>query len=73
VAQKFAADGIRFIHIEIYARNDPGNGFNRWVREWNLPTEPWVFLVDAKGVIRAKFEGALSVDELEAAVHSQLR
>jgi hypothetical protein len=73
VAQKFVGDGIRFIHVEIYADNDPGNGFNRWVREWDLPTEPWVFLVDEDGVIRAKFEGAVSVDELETAVRAQLR
>jgi hypothetical protein len=72
VAQKFSADGIRFIHVEIYTDNDPKKGFNRWVREWNLPTEPWVFVVDSTGTIRAKFEGAVSVDELEQAVRTEL-
>jgi hypothetical protein len=72
VAQKFSADGIRFIHVEIYADNDPKKGFNRWVREWDLPTEPWVFVVDASGTIRSKFEGAVSVDELEQAVREEL-
>jgi hypothetical protein len=73
VARKFDREGIRFIHVEIYTDNDPKKGFNRWVREWNLPTEPWVFLVDGAGVIRGKFEGAVSVDELEEAVREDLR
>jgi hypothetical protein len=73
VAKKFARSGVRFIHVEIYTDNDPKKGFNRWVQEWNLPTEPWVFLVDGNGVIRGKFEGAVSVDELESAVREDLR
>ena len=72
VAHEFAGDGVRFIHVEIYADNDPQNGFNRWVREWDLPTEPWIFLVDGKGTIRGKFEGAVSVDELAHAVEEEL-
>jgi hypothetical protein len=73
VAKRFSRSGIRFIHVEIYSDNDPKKGFNRWVQEWNLPTEPWVFLVDGAGVIRGKFEGAVSVDELERAVREDLR
>jgi len=72
VARKFDRGGVRFIHVEIYTDNDPKKGFNRWVQEWNLPTEPWVFLVDRAGVIRAKFEGAVSVVELESAVREDL-
>jgi hypothetical protein len=73
VARKFASSGIRFIHVEIYTDNDPKKGYNKWVREWNLPTEPWVFLVDGSGIIRGKFEGAVSVEELEKAVLEDLR
>jgi hypothetical protein len=73
VAEKFSDSGIRFIHVEIYTDNDPKKGYNRWVREWDLPTEPWVFLVDSTGTIRGKFEGAVSVDELEQAVRKDLR
>jgi hypothetical protein len=72
VAKKFDRGGVRFIHVEIYTDNDPKKGFNRWVQEWNLPTEPWVFLVDRVGVIRGKFEGAVSVTELETAVREDL-
>lgn len=63
---------IRFIHVEIYEGNDPQKGVNRWVKEWNLPTEPWVFVVDGKGIIRAKFEGSVAVAELERAVRENL-
>jgi hypothetical protein len=73
LAHEFAGSGIRFIHVEIYTDNDPKKGYNKWVREWRLPTEPWVFLVDASGRIREKFEGAVSVGELEHAVHEDLR
>jgi hypothetical protein len=72
VRMRLGKRNVRFIHIEIYSNNRPENGFNRWVREWRLPTEPWVFLVDRRGVIREKFEGALSVEELEAAVRRHL-
>jgi hypothetical protein len=73
VAHEFAGSGIRFIHVEIYTDNDPKKGYNRWVREWRLPTEPWAFLVDASGKVRGKFEGAVSVGELERAVREDLR
>jgi len=72
VRKRLAGKGLRFIHIEVYKDNRPAKGFSRWLREWRLPTEPWVFLVDRKGMVRAKFEGAVSVDEVEAAVRRHL-
>ena len=70
--EHFIGNGIRFIHVEIYNNNDPTQGFNRWVREWDLPTEPWVFLVGADGRIKAKFEGSVSPRELNVAVRRAL-
>lgn len=35
--------------------------------EWGLPTEPYIFVVDANGKVTAKFEGIASADELSAA------
>jgi hypothetical protein len=63
-----ASSPVRFIHVEIYTDNDPAKGVNRWVREWRLPTEPFTYVVDRKGVIRTKLEGAFSVGELQRAV-----
>ena len=64
--------GIRFIHVEVFTDNDPNRGYNRWMREWGLATEPWVFLVGADGRVKAKFEGSVSERELVAAVRANL-
>lgn len=72
VRRLYSKSRIRFIHVEIYKGNNPGNGENRWVREWNLPSEPWTFLVGRDGRIKAKFEGSLSVRELTASVEALL-
>ena len=73
VRQRFEGRGIRFIHVEVYRNNDPQQGPNQWFGEWKLTTEPWVFLVDRSGRIRAKFEGSVSVAELQAAVRRHLQ
>jgi hypothetical protein len=67
VRKALEGEGIRFIHVEIYEGNDPANGVNRWVEEWKRPTEPFTFVVDETGVVRAKLEGAFSAEELERA------
>jgi hypothetical protein len=71
--RRFAGNGIRFIHVEIYAGNDPRKGFNRWYKEWHLTSEPWTFLVGANGRIKAKFSGSVSTRELDAAIQRYLR
>jgi hypothetical protein len=72
VARRFEGENVRFIHVEVFEDNDPAKGFNRWMREWNLPTEPWTFLVGADGTIAERFEGTVSVLELEEAVREDL-
>lgn len=73
VRRKLEGQSVRFIHVEIYEGNDPANGVNRWVAEWNLPTEPFTFVVDDDGVVRTKLEGAFSAPELERAVAAVAR
>jgi hypothetical protein len=68
VARRFEGRDVRFIHVEVYDGNDPSKGFNRWMREWGLETEPWTFLVGRDGRIVERYEGAFSVRELEEAV-----
>jgi glutathione peroxidase-family protein len=34
-------------------------------REWGLKTEPWLFLIDKEGKIANRFEGGLTIDEVE--------
>jgi hypothetical protein len=70
--RRFAARGVRFIHVEVYTRNRPALGYNRWMHQWGLQSEPWTFLVGRNGRIEAKFEGSVSVRELDAAIRRLL-
>lgn len=70
--KRFRREGVRFVHVEVYEDNDPGKGYNRWMREWKLQTEPWTFLVDRRGRIAERFEGVVSVAELEQAIREKL-
>jgi hypothetical protein len=72
VRRRHEGEGVRFIHVEIYEGNDPAKGTNRWVNEWKLPTEPFTFVVGADGIIKERFEGTLSVRELDSAVRRHL-
>jgi hypothetical protein len=73
VRRRFERRGIRFIHVEVYTDNRPAKGYNRWMRQWGLRTEPWTFVVDSSGRITAKFEGSVSAGELASAVRRFLR
>jgi len=73
VRRRLAFGGVRFIHVEVYRDNDPGKGYNRWMRQWGLRSEPWTFLVGRDGRVKAKFEGSVSEAELAAAVQRYLR
>lgn len=72
VSRRFESENVRFIHVEVFEGNDPAKGFNRWMQEWKLPTEPWTFVVGADGKIKARYEGTVSVLELEQAVQEHL-
>lgn len=61
-------DKVAFIHNEIYNDNDTSKGFRSQVRDYRLPTEPWFFVIDRTGKISSRFEGAISVGELQRAV-----
>ena len=67
-------DRTNFIHIEVYDNPHEIEGdlskavISPTAEEWGLPSEPWTFIVDAEGIIRAKFEAFTTRDELEAAL-----
>jgi hypothetical protein len=71
VRKRLGKTPVRFIHVEIFEDNRPPE-LNRWVKQWKLPTEPWVFLVGRDGRIKERFEGSVSAAELEAAVRAKL-
>jgi hypothetical protein len=63
---------VAFIHQEIWHDFAAKKMFPT-VEEWRLDTEPWVFVVDRDGIIRAKFEGLVTVQELESGVQQILK
>jgi hypothetical protein len=66
--KKVAKDfpNVNFIHSEIYQNLEPENPVVSAVTDWGLPSEPWVFVVDADGKLVQKYEVAFSPDELAA-------
>jgi hypothetical protein len=70
VSRRFEETNVRFIHVEVYEGNDPAKGYNRWMKDWGLRTEPWTFVVGRDGKVVERYEGVVSVHELEEAVES---
>jgi hypothetical protein len=61
-------DEVAFIHLEPYRDNVVEKGFRPQVLAWRLPSEPWLFTIDADGRVAARLDGAFSARELEEAV-----
>lgn len=63
---------VDFLHVEIYENLDAADFEDliavEAVEEWGLPSEPWVFVTDAGGVVTARFEGAMDPSELAEAL-----
>jgi len=60
-----------YIHVEVY-KNFVGKTLRDLdslevtdpVKKWGLPTEPWIFFLDKHGVLKSKFEGFISENDL---------
>jgi hypothetical protein len=63
---------VAFTHQEIWQDFADKKVFPT-VEEWRLFTEPWIFVLDGQGIIRAKFEGLVTARELEAALQQALK
>lgn len=64
--------GFDVVHVEIFENVD-SEGEGQLIEvpaviEWALPSEPWIYVVDASGVATARFEGAVSPEELGLAL-----
>lgn len=62
---------LNYVHVEIY-ENIHADSFQDLiavpaVSDWGLPSEPWVFVTDDRGVVTATFQGVASDDELSSA------
>jgi len=62
-----------FVHIETPTSPQAPQVQRPTVVEWGMRTEPWIFLVDAKGVVAERFEGGLTLAEVEPAFEKLLK
>jgi hypothetical protein len=65
-------DRMKFIHQEVWVDNDTTKGLREPLKQFSLPTEPWLFVVDRTGKITARLEGSIGVAQFEEAVKSGL-
>ena len=65
---------LAFIHIEPYQLKPipSREKINPVVTDWRLQSEPWIFLIDGKGIIKARFEGPTATDEVKAGIDQLL-
>ena len=63
---------VNWIHVEVYDNLDAPTTEalipTDPVLEWGLPSEPWVFVVDAAGIVADRFEGVVGRAELDEAL-----
>ena len=62
---------VVFTHQEIWQDFATKKVFST-IEEWRLESEPWIFIVDGQGIIRARFEGLVTARELETALQNVL-
>lgn len=67
-AKREYGDKATFIHMEIYNGNDPENGVRPQVRAFHLPSEPYLFTIDRRGIVRDAVEGAFGLKLIHEAV-----
>jgi hypothetical protein len=67
-AKQEYGDKAAFIHMEIYNDNDPARGPRPQVRAFHLPSEPYLFAIDRRGVVKDAVEGAFGLKLMHEAV-----
>ena len=66
--------GMDWIQVEVYdlTQGNPVDHVVPAAVDWGLPSEPWIFVVDAEGVVTARLEGVVSDAELQSVVEAVL-
>ena len=65
-------DQMTFIHQEVYEDNDPNKGLRKPLQQFNLKSEPWLFVVGADGKVTERLEGSFGLKTFENAVKTAL-
>lgn len=66
-------DKVNWVHVEPFKLDEDGNllmsNGNRVnsdaANAWGLPSEPWVFVVDKDGNVTGRFDGPLTLEEID--------
>jgi hypothetical protein len=70
-------DRVDVLHIEPFdlARLRAGEGLESTAvtAEWKLLSEPALFVLDAEGIVSAKFEGIMDLEEVSRAIEEVLQ
>ncbi|MGB0389264.1 MAG: TlpA family protein disulfide reductase [Ardenticatenaceae bacterium] len=56
-------DQVNVVHVEVW-RDFANQKIEPAIEEWNLPSEPWLFILNADGTIGARLDGPVSPQEL---------
>ncbi len=65
-------DKMTFIHQEVYVDNDPNKGLRKPLQEFNLRSEPWLFIVGADGKVTTRLEGSFGLKAFDQAIQTGL-
>ena len=68
---KYGKD-MEFIHQEVWVDNNQQKGLRAPLQAFNVPTEPWLFVIDERGKITSRLEGSFGVSAFEDAVKTAL-
>lgn len=68
VKSEYDDEDVAFIHMEVYRDNNVAKGERPQLEAFNLPTEPWLFVIDRDRRVSTAIEGGFSVEELRRAV-----
>jgi hypothetical protein len=60
-----------FVHAEPY-KGDTATTLSPTAKAWTIPSEPWVWVIDRTGVVRARFEGPVVAGEIGPALDALL-
>ena len=68
------AGAIDAIHVEVFANPEEPESLREAAafRAWDLPSEPWIFVVDGAGTIFSAYEGTVTERELGGDVETLL-
>lgn len=65
-------DRVEFIHQEVFVDNEHSNPLRKPLQAFGLPTEPWLFTIDADGKVASRLEGSFGIESFRRAVTAAL-